>query len=204
MVKLQKELTHIYHESRGNAVISIGDSSSVNARQDELFSKSLALTQDLKRLPFLLGGKVYFWLDAHALYNVGTATLTGLGITVVLLNGNYDAAEFDTYADLVLNERAQADVLMVCHGSLHYHAGANEYGVAVNATPSHWDFEGNVVLFDTISMFIFLDADTNVAAADYAINKVKAEYEIEVDWRPFSKAELQEFIMEHIYAKQGD
>lgn len=203
MVKIQKELTHIYHDVIRNAEIVIGDSSSVISRQTELFSKSLALTQDLKRLPFMLGGKVYFWLDAHALYNVTLSSLVGLGITVVLLNGSYEPDDFVTYGELIGDERVKDDVLLVAHGSLHYHTTPLA-GIALETTPSHWDFEGNVVLFDTITLFIFLDADTNVASADYLENKIKAEYEIEVDWRPFSKAELQEYIMEHIYAKQGD
>lgn len=202
MVKIQKELTHIYHEIIRNDKIAIGNLTSVASKQIELFSKSLALTQDLKRLPFLLGGKVYFWVDAGALYNVGTATLTGLGITVVLLNGSYE--DFLDYGVLTLNEKAMNDLLLVAHGTLHYHVGVAEYNVAIQLPPSHWDFEGNIVLFDTITLMIFLDADTNVSVADYVENRIKAEMELEIDWRPFGKGELQEFIMEHIYAKQGD
>lgn len=187
-----------------NEIIAIGNSSSNDASQLELFDKSLALTSDLKRLPFLLGGKVYFWLDAHALYGVGLSTLTGLGVTVVLMNGNYMQGDFLNWTALISDERANDDILLVTHGSLHYHLGVAEYNVAVNIKQSHWDFEGQIVLFDTLSILIFLDADTNVSSADYLTGKIKGEAEIEIDWRPFSKGELQEFIMEHIYAKQGD
>lgn len=203
MVKLIKQLTHIYHETVNSGQMPIGAASSVNSKQTELFEKSLALTQDLKRLPFLLGGKVYFWLDAHALYSVALSTLVGLGFTAVLMNGSYIDEDFGSVFDLFANPSAVDDILLVCHGNIDYIISPL-VGLNTEIQTSHWDFEGNVVLFDTITLFIFLDADTNVSVSDFASGKIKAQFELEIDWRPFSKAELQEFIMEHIYAKQGD
>lgn len=203
MVKLKKEMTHIYHGTVNSALIEIGAARSVNTKQTQLFEKSLALTQDLKRLPFLLGGKIYFWLDAHALYNVALSGLVGLGFTAVLINGSYQDEDFDTVFELFANEQAVSDILMICHGNFHYHLSPL-MGIDTELEPSHWDFEGNVVLYDTITLCIFLDADTNVSTTDYLSGKIKGQYELEIDWRPFSSSELQEFIMEHIYAKQGD
>ena len=138
MVKVKKELTHIYHDYEINRVISIGDTSSVNTKQLELFKKTLALTSDLKRLPFLMGGKVFIWLDAHALYGVSLSGLVGIGITAVLMNGSYNDDDFLNYGEIIADDRAKDDILLVAHGNLHYHVTPLA-GVMTEFQVSHWD-----------------------------------------------------------------
>lgn len=205
MVKISKNLTHIYHLSKCSGIVAIGTAKSNNTVQEELFKKSLALTSDLERLPFLLGGKVYFWLDSAIFGNILTSAISGVGVTVVLMNGSYNNDDFDLWEALYNNPKAKDDILLVCHGIISQVTGtAPEYAINVDARDSHWDFEGQIVLFDTITLLIFVDVDTNVSSADFLGCRIRGEAEIEIDWRPFSKGELQEFIMEHIYAKQGD
>ena len=60
MVKVNKDLTHIYHNHVYSEEVAIGADSGRSEINHELFEKSLALTSDLKRLPFLLGGKLTF------------------------------------------------------------------------------------------------------------------------------------------------
>lgn len=197
----KKELTHIYHRVKWAEAIAIGDASDQSHVHEELFAKSLVLTSDLKRLPYLLGGKVNIWYDSHILVNMVASGLVGLGFTVVLLNGSYDSADFVHFGEVLDDPRASDDVLLILHGS--FHAAAGLAPVPPNVPISHWDFEGKKILYDTITLMCFLDADTNVATAIFGSN-IRFMYELEIDWQPLNKIEMMEFLMEHIYAKQGD
>ena len=201
MVKVNKELTHLYHANQYMAGVDIGEYFSVAYHAVELFEKSLVLTSDLKRLPFLLGGKLYFWFDSHIHVSMVASGLAGVGATIVLMNGSYEAGDFDNFRALMQDDRAEDDILLVSHGFFGAVAGESPF---VDIQNSHWDFEGQKILYDTITMIIFIDCDANVSAQNFSLTNIEAIYEIEIDWRPFNKAEMQEFIMEHIYAKQGD
>ena len=203
MVKISKELTHIYHNQLASGLINIGDAESRADEITTLFDKSLVLTSDLKRLPYLLGGKLFVWYDSHILISMTASTVVGVGFTVVLLNGTYEIADYVNFADLMGNTRAVDDILLVLHGSFHTIA-STQAGNVVNVPISHWDFEGQKILYDSITLMVFLDADANVATATFSGSNIKVNYELEIDWRPLNKAELMEFLMEHIYAKQGD
>ena len=201
MVKITKEMTHIYHANQYIAGVDIGAANSVAYNANELFEKSLVLTSDLKRLPFLLGGKLYFWFDSHIHTSLIASGLAGVGCTIVLMNGTYEQGDFATFRDLVQDERAQDDILLVSHA--FWHSIAANVGTQ-DIQASHWDFEGQKILYDTITMIIFVDCDANVASQNFSLTNIECVYELEIDWRPFNKAEMNEFIMEHIYAKQGD
>ncbi len=203
MVKINKQLTHIYHEQLTSETIGIGANRSTAVRDIELFEKSLVLTSDLKRLPYLLGGKLFIFYDSHILISLIASGLLGMGFTVVLMNGTYDVAAFDTYGDLMGDDRAKDDVLLVLHGSFHSIATTNA-GNVVHVPISHWDLEGEKILYNALTLLVFLDADTNVASATFGGTNIKANMELEIDWKPINKAEMMEFLTEHIYAKQGD
>lgn len=199
----KKELTHIYHGIKDAGIVSIGSAQGWGHSYLELFEKALVLTADLKRLPYLLGGKIFITYDSHILIDLIASGLVGMGFTIVLLNGTYDAGEFQNFTALMDNERAKDDILMVLHGSFHSIA-STQAGNVINVPISHWDFEGKKILYDTLTLMSFLDADTNVATASWGGNNIRAAFELEIDWQPLNKAEMMEFLMEHIYAKQGD
>lgn len=201
MVRVKKQLTHIYHEKIDGGIVNIGENKSFEEVTTELFAKQLVLTSDLKRLPYLLGGKLSLWVDAHIGTSLIASGLRGVGINAVLMNGFYDGASFQTYPALMLDDKAQSDILMTAFGVVD--ALASE--VASFSLPSsHWDFEGDKILYDTITLIVFLDCDTNVATSVFGASNTKAMYELEIDWKPIDKPELMEFLMEHIYARQGD
>lgn len=203
MVKINKELTHIYHRQINMAGIPIGGALSGTGHVTTLFDKSLVLTQDIKRLPYLLGGKLFIWYDAHILINLVASGLVGLGFTIALLNGDYDIDNYVGFSDLMDDFKAIDDLLFVLHGSFHTIA-STQAGNVINVPISHWDFEGEKILYDSFTLMGFLDCDTNVATADFPLGNVRMNYELEIDWKPTNKAEMMEFITEHIYAKQGD
>lgn len=203
MVKVNKPLTHIYHADIDNLnAIVIGQNATRATLNYELFAKSLVLTSDLKRLPYLLGGKIFIWYDSHILVNIVGSALTGIGFTVVLLNGTFDAGNYGNFNEIMDDNEAVDDILLVLHGS--FHAAAGTAPVPPNVPISHWDFEGKKILYDTISLLMFLDADTNVGTADFSASNIIPSFELEIDWEPINKAEMMEFLTEHIYAKQGD
>lgn len=197
---VKKSLTHIYQNGQAGAVVAIGDFNSVSQKYIELFEKALVLTSDLKRLPFLLGGRLFFWYDAHIPISLVASTLAGVGFTAVLLNGNHVLP--DTFLAMMGDRTLVDDLLLTCHGIIT--AQAAGAGYMIHVEDSHWDFEGEVPLFDSLTLGMFTDCDNNVASANFGAGLIRVHMEIEVDWKPFSAAELKEFLMEHIYAKQGD
>lgn len=197
----KKELTHLYHRVVRGTTIGIGALHSEASEAIELFEKSLALTSDLKRLPFLLGGKLSILFAEHLPTSLIASGLIGVQITGYLMNGTYIDDDFQTPQDLILDERARDDILLMVAG--HVGNVAGQAGV-FDIKDSHWDFEGETVLYDTISLLLFLRTDVNVASAVLTGADMSVIMEVEIDWKPISAKDFQEFIMEHIYAKQGD
>ncbi len=203
-MKVNKELTHIYHINVSQGTITVGSAYEASEEQEELFEKSLVLTSDIKRLPYLLGGKVGFWWDANILTNMLASGLSGVGVDAILMNGEYTGNAFANLATLLADDNAKDDMLLWSHADFQLFVGtAPEYGVNIEVQTGHWDFEGAVILYDKITLLIFSDANTNVSTTGFTTN-VKALAEIEIDWKQINKPELMDFIVEHIYAKQGD
>lgn len=198
----KKLLTHIYHEKTEAGTIAIGDDASNRVNNIELFDKSLVLTGDIKRLPMLLGGKLSFLFNPHALNKMSTSVLSGLTMAGCLMNGHYSEDDFNDLAAIYNDERAKDDILLTVHASMNIKVPYDNPCIEVQ--DSHWDFEGKAILYDTITLMMFLSANQNVGTADLDGFLFNVAMEIEVDWDPISKPEMQEFIMEHIYAKQGD
>ena len=200
MVKIKKNMTHIYHDNIKMAQIDIGSSKSVNNKQITLFDKSLVLTSDLKRLPLLLGGKLMINSTGNFNLDMGASNLDGLELWGVLMNGSYDADDFTQPDDLINDEKARADILLMILGLCTIDTNK----VLFQLSDSHWDFEGQKILYDAMTLLIFVEGNTNVSVANFDENNIELIMEIEIDWEPVSKAELEEFVLEHIYAKQGD
>lgn len=201
----KKELTHIEHIFEKDAVgIGIGSDHWYWEERLSLFEKSLILTSDLKRLPYMLGGKVFIQTQAELMSNMLASAVGGLEVTILLMNGYYTANDYDRFnfgeESLVDDSRAVNDILLICHGRWHFDT-TNNLAVA-EVQESHWDFEGQKLLFDTVTMLSF--ARTNVAVANAILELPSGICEFEVDWRPVNKPELIEFMLEHIYAREGD
>ena len=196
----KKEFTHIYHEyiQMNEIVIGVAQSSAHN--QVELFEKSLVLTSDIKRLPLLLGGKLTFTTTGHLLTNMAASVITGLVWTGFLMNGTYDANLYAEPYEVWEDDRAKDDILLHLFGV----AISGSDAAVLDIQDSHWDFEGKKILYDTITLLMFAQSNVNVATSNLGRVNGYLTLEIEVDWAPVSPAELKEFVLEHIYAKQGD
>lgn len=198
----KKEFTHIYHEKVEANTVAIGDSLSNAIKNIELFQKSLVLTGDIKRLPVLLGGKLAFLINAHSFNKMSTSVLSGLEVAGVLMNGHYEQDDFTDLAAIYDDDRAKDDMLMTVWGIMAIKVPYDN--PCIEITDSHWDFEGKTILYDTLTLIMFLAGNANVGSADLDGHLFNLTMEIEVDWEPINQKEMQEFIMEHIYAKQGD
>lgn len=197
----KRELTHLYHQYIQNGQIAIGDFQITNEEKITLFEKSLVLTSDLKRLPYLLGGRLLIGLHANVATNIIASVINAITFDLVLLNGDYDAADFNEAEDVITDDKAKDDILLMAHGYIHALAGDTP---TVDIQQSAWDFEGQKILYDTLTLLGFSYANANIGTAAFGPKNLKGFMEIEVDWKPLNKAEMMEFLMEHIYAKQGD
>lgn len=199
--------THIYVEFIQAPVLKIGDELQTATIPIELYERSLVLTADIKRLPLLLGGSLKILLDASLESDLQAAGLDGFSIHVVLLNGDYSGifiedSLFRYVVDLLGVAGRRKDVLLVGHAHIQRDAVTNNYYNLVIDNDS-WDFEGEVVLYDTISLVIFAEA-TGAAAGSPMGSYAWAEAILEIDWKPISTKELDEFIRESVFAREGE
>lgn len=200
----QKELTHIYTLHRSIGSVNIGSSSRIQATPLELFAKTLPLTSDLKRLPYLLGFNMHVWLSPDISGEVGAGAVENIAFSGILLNGTYTAT-FSRAQDVLDDPRASDDIIGMCSGIVLTTGliGADQ-PKSIDIQNFAWDFEGRKILYDTVTLLTFAETEVNVGDSAIAEDMIDIIVHMEVDWRPVSLKEIQEFIMEHIYAKQGD
>jgi len=203
-VNVNKQDTHIYFDYLEAGEITVGAEKDVVSEGIELYDKSLVLTSDIKRLPHLLGGSLKAFYDSSLIDDLIASGLTGIDITVVLMNGDYSGIFIggtnDYVPDLLEVPSRRKDVLMVSHKIFSLNAANNV--IIFQEDNDFWDFEGEVILMDTITLVIFANAGSavsSVALASYAW----AESILEIDWKPISNKDLQDYVMEHVFARQG-
>lgn len=201
-VEVERPDTHLYSEHVQAADIQIGQNYKAAAETITLFEKSLVLTSDLKRLPYLVGGKLSCYFDTTIHSDLVTAVLAGLHITSVLLNGDWKATidgQIGTYKSIIQDKPGRRkEILLVAHGFVWRDTAT----LMIYFEPEHFQYVGEKVLYDTITLALFADAGAaaQAALASYAWSEML----IEVDWKPLNEDDLQEFLMEHIYARGGE
>jgi len=195
--------THIYLEGVLGASILVTEETAVAVENIELYDKSLVLTADLKQLPFLVGGGLQMIPDVSILNDLQTAGLDGATFTLVLLNGDYSvellSIEDGRYSSNILDiPRRRKDVLLVAHFLILRDITSGE--LAIVQDPSQWDFEGDAILYDTITLALFADGGAAATGAGFG-GYGHGEALLEIDWKSISAKELDEFIRESIFAR---
>jgi len=179
-------LNHIYHINTTSSVISIGSANSANTEELELFQKSLALASDLKRLPILRGIFASTDFSVAAPNEMNTSSIRNIKWSVELYNDDVES---------------QDEGELLARWTL-YCAQTNGVLEFVGFDMSSWDYEGGILLSDKVSIKGELFSSSNVATADFPADRFNGDVFLEIDWVPVSKSQLDDFIREHIYAKQ--
>jgi len=181
------ELNHIIPLDGSNAEIAIGQTSSSNDIEIELFNRSLALTSDLKRLPILRAGHVNPSISPSYDTLMQAGAIDTCRYVVSLHNADSDHAD-------------ASNRIATGTGIINQSAGV---GVFVEATPFQLDYEGGILLNSTITLRIFVDCSGTVAGASLPLGLFSAVGEIEVDWAEVSKKKFEEFLLESVYASDA-
>ena len=197
--------THIYLEYCVMEAIGSGKESTVSVKHIELYDKSLVLTSDIKQLPFLVGGGLNGFFDPSIMDDLVASGASGMQCDMVLLNGQYDDALFGDalnygalyQSDILAIPGRRKDVLLVAHISI-MHKTAAATTVFFN-DPSKWDFEGEAILYDTLTLLCFTNTDVSLGAGFSGYGHCEAI--LEIDWKPISTKEMDEFIRESIFAR---
>lgn len=202
-VEIEKADTHIYSEYVSATSINTGEATSIAAVPIVLFDKSLVLTSDLKRLPYIVGGKCAVYFDPTIHTDLVTSVLAGLHVTVALFNGDMvselDGANNLTWIQAIMDVLSRKkELLMVAHGLIW----RDVQNLELEFDHGQFLYSGEKILYDTLTLAIFANSDANPtqALASFAWGEVV----IEVDWKEFSEADLKEFLLEHVYARGGD
>lgn len=197
---VKKEQTHIYTLTRLSPQLDIGDYEISEYSQLTLFAKTLPLTSDLKRLPVLLGINMKVLNSPDMSGEIVGGGVEYCTVTGVLLNGTYDSDDFINIRELLADERASDDIIGIVQG----YWGNDAAGLTNEIQDFAWDYEGEKILYDTVSVLLFMETEVVVANSAISHSMATVVAIMEIDWKPVSVKEVQEFIMEHIYARQGD
>lgn len=185
---IKYNLNHIYRMNMGNDEIAIGSQSQTKYFYLKMFEKSLALTSDLKRLP-ILRGLAGSWMAQPWWINYMNAS--GLSAITVAINF-YTAGDEDQVPDIddrVATYRMQMNQVVATNS------------MSLVKESFSWDYEGGVLLGDTIVLEMQIQCVANVAGAAFPKDTIKVDLYLEVDWVPISKGQFDEYLKEHIYAK---
>jgi len=176
-------LNHIYQTADANDTMAGGTTYQQKVNTQELFERPLALASDLKRLPILRG--LSGGIRAYA--SLRDNMLAAGCITSTVICSVYNG---DVEADNLIGRWA---------AHAFYWDATKSFDLEIE--PVTWDYEGGVLLMDEINIvFELANAPTNPNnfGASWAYDLF-----LEIDWTPVSKAQLQDFIMEYLYAR-GD
>jgi hypothetical protein len=192
MVRLEEKynLNHFYRLVPDIPVISSGDSQQVDTTTNsyEFYEKSLALTSDLKRVPILRA--------IHASWSPAAGWVQSIGGTgAVEWNGQvimYNAPNADQDPDEILGEW-EFDFTIV--------AGSPDVAKTIWGDDEGYVFQGGILLNDTVSFKTSAATDgTNVSGDLTPLAEVILV--LEVDWVKLTKAQMNEFIQEHLFARR--
>lgn len=204
MVMIDRPNTHIYHMDIKAPTLDIGKEIIVAVVTLELYDKSLVLTSDIKKLPYLLGGSLKVFHDVSLRGDLAASGLGGVATHAILMNGDWSAILNGElrYQEAILDVPSrQKEILLVAHSTVYQNATIFYFVVVTDQAP--WDFEGEHILYDTISLVIFADVDTAVGGTPLG-SYSWSEAILEIDWKDINKKELDDYIREHIFARAGD
>jgi hypothetical protein len=189
MVKLSEKynLNHFYRFAIEQNDIPSGFASTSGTQDFELYEKSLALTSDLKRVPILRGIHVSWDVSAGWVQSMGGEGIVEYNAEVQLYNAPAD----DQDDDEILGEW-EMDLTIV--------AGSPDVSKTIWADDEGYQFEGGILLNDTISFGTQVATDGTNVGADL-VSLATCVIVLEVDWVKLTKAQMNEFIQEHLFAR---
>lgn len=196
---LKYELNHIYYQVKASAQVDIGDDYSDIADWIEFFEKSLALTSDLKRLPILRS----LWVDKQVSKAI-LAAMVASGIShaqAVITVFNEDLTQEEI--DVILNNiqtLEEHDVIWSGTVDIWYSAVAPVYMHESFCIPV-WQLAGGKLLNNKITTNVRVLTNAVAAGAAFPTASFCFPVFMEVDWTPVTKEQFEQYILEHVYAK---
>jgi hypothetical protein len=191
MVKLEDKynLNHFYRIEVDPPTIPDGESVETDTTKEvEFYEKSLALTSDLKRVPILRAIHASWSLSAGWVQTMG-------GAGVAEWNGQirmFNAPSNDQDIDEIIGEW-EFDLTIV--------AGSPDVAKTIWGDDEGYVFQGGILLNDTISFKNSASTDGTNASGDIA-SLSDLILVLEVDWVKLTKAQMNEFIQEHLFARR--
>lgn len=197
----KRALNHIYPIYAISPQLDVGEvHHSVVCNRRVLFEKSMVLAEDLDRLPCLVGHMSSGWTEEDMIAIMGVGGVQKLQADFFLIDGNVNDNEvvgIDTIQQMV--ESFDMNILAHLHIDVIMHITAS-IGTVINDRCS-WDFEGQRVLSDTISIVGNIRTNDPVEGAIQA-RAFSSLFLLEIDWKPITKKQLTEYLMEHVYTQR--
>jgi hypothetical protein len=190
MVKLEEKynLNHFYRFQVPAPTIPNGQDTSADETSDlELYERSLALTSDLKRVPILRAIHSSWQVSAGWVQSMGAAGVVEHNTQVQL----YNARSNDQDPDEILGEW-EFDLTIV--------AGSPDVAKTIWGDDEGYVFQGGILLNDTISWGAQTATDGTNVSGDL-VDLTGLVLVLEVDWVKLTKAQMNEFIQEHLFAR---
>ena len=92
------------------------------------------------------------------------------------------------------------DILLVAHGLVMKDPAAVYLTIVLDQ--GTWDFEGEHILFDNITIVVFADVGS-AAGGDGLASYAWGEAILEIDWKDINNKDLDDYLREHVFARAG-
>ena len=176
-------INHIYQDeiASGEAIVT----ATVETFYDEieLFKRSLALSNDLKRVPIIRSMKMIPEFDANLAAHMTASSVVGI------------SGELEIY-----NSKAVDADKLIGKWTFHIYNGTTE--CMIDFEGDDYGFKGGIMANNNLRVQGIYTTNAAVSGTALPADLIKVQYFIEIDWIPITSKEADEYIREFIFAEQ--